>query len=450
MIKRTIEQIAIACGGTLNKKAMEFKNHYIEGVSIDTRSIQKKNLFIPFKGENVDGHRFIDMAFEKGAALTLSEKEDQEADYPAILVKDGLKALQDISRVYLSEVSPKVVAVTGSNGKTTTKDMIECVLNPRYKVQKTIGNFNNEIGMPLTILQLEEDTEISILEMGMDRLGDISFLSQLANPDIAVITSVGESHIEMLGSRENIAKAKYEIVDELKDDGTFIYSKDYTLLENIVDKNVSYQLKTAGLTAVNDDVLTDIYADGSGTRFTFKGEEFTIPQLGAHNALNASLAILVANTLGMTLQECKESLENLQVTQMRMERIEDESGALIINDAYNASKASMISAIDTMSKLNYTNKILVLGDILELGEYSQSLHEDVGNFINQETTDFKMVYTFGEHTKYIHNILETSDKLHVDSIEELQKKVHAHLEEDTAILLKGSRGMALERVIKDR
>ncbi|MCK1975831.1 UDP-N-acetylmuramoyl-tripeptide--D-alanyl-D-alanine ligase [Jeotgalicoccus huakuii] len=450
MIKRTFEQIALACGGTLNKKAETLKDNYIEGVSIDTRTIETNNLFIPFKGENVDGHRFIDMAFDKGAALTLSEQDDMESSYPTILVEDGLKALQKISQVYLNEIAPKVVAVTGSNGKTTTKDMIECVLNKRYKVQKTIGNFNNEIGMPLTILQLEADTEVSILEMGMDRLKDISFLSQLAKPDIAVITSVGESHIEMLGSRENIAKAKYEIVDELKDEGTFIYSKDYPLLENIVKKDVPYTLKTAGLNEENEALITDISANGEGTQFTFKGEVVSIPQLGAHNALNASLAILVAESLGVSLAESKANLENLKVTTMRMERIEDKSGALIINDAYNASKASMISAIDTMSQLDYTNKILVLGDILELGSYSKELHEAVGHFINELPTDFTYIYTFGEHTEYIHNILETKNKMHIWTIEDLRDQVTEHLNKDTAILLKGSRGMALERVIQDR
>ena len=449
MIERTIEQIAQYCNGQMNQAAKLQKDQSIKGVSIDTRTLEAGNLFVPFKGENVDGHRFIEMAIKKGAALTLTEEENSEVNIPAIIVKDGLKALQDISRAYLQEVGPKVVAVTGSNGKTTTKDMIECVLSKRYKVQKTQGNFNNEIGLPLTILQLNEDTEVSILEMGMDKRGDIDFLSTLTKPDIAVITSVGESHIEMLGSKENIALAKYEIVNGFKNEGTFIYSKDYPLLEQIVDNKVGYSIKSAGLDNSNDNQITEVRADGEGTRFKFKGKNFKISQLGAHNALNASLAILVGETLGVSLEESKENLEDLSVTSMRMERIQDESGALIINDAYNASKASMISAIDTVGSLKHQDKILVLADILELGDYKEVLHVDVANFINSTPYDFTMIYTFGEGSKYIHNALKTNNKVHFDSIEELRRSVREHFNADTVILLKGSRGMALERVLTD-
>lgn len=449
MIERTIEEIAQYCQGKMNQAAELKKDQFIKGVSIDTRTIQEKNLFVPFKGENVDGHRFIEMAINKGAALTLSETEDVDSKFPAIIVKDGLKALQDIARSYLKEVNPKVIAVTGSNGKTTTKDMIECVLAGRFKVQKTQGNFNNEIGLPLTILQLREETEVSILEMGMDAKGDIDFLSHLAKPDLAVITSVGESHIEMLGSRENIALAKYEIVNGLKDDGTFIYSKDYPLLDEIINQDVDYTIKSAGLEASNDYQVSKVSADGEGTSFDFQGQSFKISQLGSHNALNASLAILVGETLGVPLEESKNNLQDLSVTSMRMERIHDDSGALIINDAYNASKSSMISAIETVGKLPHDKKILVLADILELGSYKKELHEAVAEYINSTNFDFSMIYTFGEASQYIHDALKTTDKLHIESIEELRDGVRECFKTDTVILLKGSRGMALERVLTD-
>src|SRR5699024_1120623 len=185
----------------------------------------------------------------------------------------------------------------------------------------------------LTILQLDEDTEVSILEMGMDKRGDIDFLSTLTKPDISVVTSVGESHIEMLGSRESIALAKYEIVNGLKNEGTFIYSKDYPLIEQIVDNKVDYSIKSAGLDNSNDDHVTEVRADGEGTRLKFKGQNFKLSQLDTNDALNASLAILGGETLGVSLEESKDNLEDLSVTSMRMERIQDESGALIINDS---------------------------------------------------------------------------------------------------------------------
>lgn len=449
MIKATIEQISKFCGGTMNSRAEAIKNSVIKGVSIDTRTIEEGNVFVPFKGEHADGHRFIEMAFSKGAGVTLSEEPYGDSDYPVIHVTDGLVALQSVAREYLKLVNPKVIAVTGSNGKTTTKDMLECVLSTKYKVQKTPGNFNNEIGMPLTILQLDEDTEVSILEMGMDRMGDINFLSRMAEPDIAVITSVGESHIEMLGTRENIAKAKYEIVDYLKDDGTFIYSRDYPLLDKIADKDTAYDIQTAGLLENNQHTISSVTEDKEGTHFTFKGVQFDIPQLGIHNALNASLAILAGETLGVTLKEAQKNLSGLEVTSMRMERVTHDSGALIVNDAYNASKASMISAVDTVGRMAQTNKILVLADILELGGYKQELHEDVAHFINEGTYQFTKIYTFGDGAKYIHDTLMMGEKEHTSSIEELRDKVTAHFNEDTVILLKGSRGMAVERVIDD-
>ena len=449
MIERTIEDIAKFCNGEMNSRAEDMKTTIVKGVSIDTRTIEAGNIFIPFRGENADGHRFIKMAFEKGAGLTLSEQPLESSEHPVIYVDDGLQALQDIAREYLKIVNPKVIAVTGSNGKTTTKDMLECILSPHFKVQKTLGNFNNEIGMPLTILQLNKDTEISILEMGMDRIGDINFLSKMAEPDVAVITSVGESHIEMLGSRENIAKAKYEIVDYLKDDGTFIYSKDYPLLDALADKETAYAIKTAGIKAGNQFAISNVSEDDKGTHFTFKETAFHIPQLGVHNALNASLAVLAAETLGVSLESAQNSLQHLKVTSMRMERIKHESGALIVNDAYNASKASMISAVDTVGRMAHTNKILVLADILELGSYKQELHEDVAHFINEETYQFTKIYTFGDGAKYIHDALMVGEKEHASSIEELRDKVSEHFKEDTVILLKGSRGMAVERVIDD-
>lgn len=448
MIEVTIEKISKLCGGTMNDRAKLIKDTKIKGASIDTRTLESGNLFVPFVGVHADGHKFIDMAFKKGASLTLSEHPLSETDYPVIHVADGLKALQNIARGYLNIVNPKVVAVTGSNGKTTTKDMIECVLSTNFKVQKTLGNFNNEIGMPLTILQLNEDTEISILEMGMDKVGDINFLSELAAPDIAVITSVGESHIEALGSRENIAQAKYEIVDYLKGDGTFIYSKDYPLLDDIVDRDTDYNIQTAGLYEHNQHVIEGVTEDDAGTHFKLENIQFDIPQLGTHNALNASLAILVGETLGVNLQTAKDNLHQLAVTNMRMERVTHNSGALIVNDAYNASRASMTSAIETIGRMNYTDKILVLGDILELGSYEQELHEEVARFINEaEDYHFTKIYTFGTAAKYIHDYLTGVDKEHVQTMELLREKVQTHLNADTVVLLKGSRGMAMERVI---
>ncbi|WP_020007223.1 UDP-N-acetylmuramoyl-tripeptide--D-alanyl-D-alanine ligase [Salinicoccus albus] len=451
MLEITIEQVAEISGGRLNQAASRIKDHSIEGVSIDTRTICAGNLFIPFLGENVDGHRFISDAFEKGAALSLSEHEMHMGEtVPLVHVEDGLRALQDIARLYLEKVSPTVIAITGSNGKTTTKDMVECLLSPYFNVKKTIGNYNNEIGLPLTILEIDSDTEFSILELGMDARGNIDFLSRMTTPDVAIITNVGESHIEKLGSRENIAAAKYEIVNGLKDTGTFIYSRDYPLLERIVDKEVSYSVRTGGMDAANDLEITGVAETEDGTVFNISPieGEIIIPQLGAHNAANATLALAAAEAAGLDMDEVKGHLAQLKVTDMRMEQLQHESGALIINDAYNASLSSMKSAIRTIEGMDYGYKILVLADILELGSHSEELHRSVGAYINDSTRTIDLLLTIGDEAKRINEVSDVISKRHFDSIEALSAALSPHLTKDAVVLLKGSRGMAVERVME--
>lgn len=450
MIEVTIEQIAQISGGRLNGAASRIKDQKIRGVSIDTRTIRSGNLFVPFLGENVDGHRFIKNAFEKEAALSLTEHELQaDETLPLIHVRNGLEALQEIARWYLHKVSPKVIAITGSNGKTTTKDMVECLLSSHFKVRKTLGNYNNEIGLPLTVLELDEDTEVSILEVGMDAKGDIDFLSKMTTPDVAIITNVGESHIEKLGSRENIASAKYEIVNGLKETGAFIYSRDYPLLEQMVQREVNYTVRTGGMDEANDLEITGVKETEEGTVFSICGidGEIMIPQLGAHNAANATLALLAAEAAGLDADKAKAQFAQLKVTDMRMEQIQHESGALIINDAYNASPSSMKSAIKTIGGMDYGYKILVLADILELGSYSQSLHASVGEYINDSAGSIDLLLTVGGEAKRINEISETAAKRHFDSIEALSEELTQHLKDDTVVLLKGSRGMAVERVM---
>lgn len=448
MIKISINQVAEYCNGRMNDKAAAMGDVLVSGSSIDTRTIRKGNIFIPFKGENVDGHRFIDDAFSKGAGVSLTEAplEETDADHPLIHVEDGLRALQMIAKRHLEAVDPTVIAITGSNGKTTTKDMVACLLADDHKVKKTIGNYNNEIGLPLTLLELEDDTEISILEMGMDQKGDIHFLSTLAKPDIAIITNVGESHIEKLGSREKIAEAKYEIIDGLKADGTLIYSRDYPLLNGLTEKGPHhFNMATAGLSDENDYVISNITQNADGTSFEMAGLHVDIPQLGSHNAMNASLSLLAAKALGKDMAAIAGRFKDLNVSSMRMEQAVHRTGALIINDAYNASPSSMKSAVDTVAGLDYARKILVLADILELGSYSEALHRSVGEHISRLDVDFKLL-TFGSDAKFISEASKLAESRHFDDIEALAGHLEGLLDEDTVVLLKGSRGMEMERV----
>lgn len=448
MINVTLQQIKnwISC-----EIDNQYLNQSIKGVTINSRKITKDMLFIPFRGENVDGHRFIAQAFKEGAGASLAKKGTQlnpDIQGPIIWVEDTLKALQNLAKAYLQHVNPKVIAVTGSNGKTTTKDMIESVLSTEFKVKKTQGNYNNEIGMPLTLLELDKDTEISILEMGMSGFHQIELLSNIAEPDIAVITNIGESHMQDLGSREGIAQAKSEITIGLKDQGIFIYDGDEPLLMPHVKKVHDAKLISIGLGKDNtyvchiDDVETD------GIAFTLNNNEsYILPILGTHNMKNAATAIAIGHELGLSYNTIKNNIRNVQLTGMRMERHLTTDNITVINDAYNASPTSMKAAIDTLDSMD-GRKILILADVLELGQNSQTLHEQVGEYLKDKSID--ILFTFGDEAEYIYNKGKAFVKYanHFQDKSNLIKELKSLVKDNDKVLAKGSRGMKLEDIVE--
>lgn len=449
MIKRSLKQIAEMIGIEYSNQIIE-----IEGVSIDSRHVQKGNLFIPFKGENTDGHVYVEKAIANGAAAALWQMDvpNPPEHLPILLVEDTLKALQVLSEKYLQQANAKVVGITGSNGKTTTKDITASLLSQQYKVHKTEGNFNNHLGLPLTILSMEEDTEIVILEMGMSNRGEIELLSKLARPDVAVITNIGEAHLLDLGSREAIADAKLEITAGLKEDGVVIYHGDEPLLSKKLLKN-SYTTRSFGRAETNDMYPTYIESVGNGTQFTTNlyKKEMALPILGNHNVLNALAAMLVAREFQLTSDQISKGLSQLKVTNMRMEMVEGIKGEKIINDAYNASPTSMNAAIELVASLTgFHRKYLVLGDMLELGEEEVQFHEKIGRSIQSNEID--KLFTYGELGAHIaigaektigkDNVYAFLDK--GELVEELKK----HVGENDLILVKASRGMKLEEVVQ--
>ncbi|WP_426456603.1 UDP-N-acetylmuramoyl-tripeptide--D-alanyl-D-alanine ligase [Staphylococcus cohnii] len=448
MIEVTLEQIQEWIPCEINN---DYLDYTIKGVSIDSRKIDEQNLFIPFKGEHVDGHKFVNQALKDGAGAAFYQKDsvlDPQISGPIIWVDDTLEALQQLAKAYLAFVNPHVIAVTGSNGKTTTKDMIESVLKPQFKVKKTQGNYNNEIGMPLTILQLDQDTEISILEMGMSGFHEIEALSRLVNPDIAIITNIGESHMQDLGSREGIAKAKSEITIGLKPHGLFIYDGDEPLLKPHVDKLVDLDLISIGKKENNDLVCQIDNIDDTGIVFNINGaENYELPILGEHNMKNATIAIAVGKRLNLSYETIYQNIQDVQLTGMRMEQHHTDSGILVINDAYNASPTSMKAAIDTLSSME-GRKILVLGDVLELGPDSQIMHEAVGDYLVNKQID--ALYTYGKEAAHIHHTGKTFVKSaeHYTDKTALIKSLKANIEPQDKILIKGSRGMQLEEVVE--
>jgi UDP-N-acetylmuramoyl-tripeptide--D-alanyl-D-alanine ligase len=455
VIKRTLQQIQNMI--EIKNNISSFQDVTIHGVTIDSRKIQPGNLFIPFKGEHSDGHMYVEAALKSGAAAALWQRDvpNPPANLPILIVEDTLEAIQELARSYRNELDVKVVGITGSNGKTTVKDMTANLLSLQYRVKKTEGNYNNHLGMPLTILALEEDTEIAVLEMGMSGKGEIEFLTKLARPNVAIITNIGEAHLQDLGSREAIAEAKLEIVQGLQDDGLLIYMGDETILKDgLAGINRNIDIQTFGRSSQNDLYPVEIETKQNGSRFKVNKVDFKfhLPVLGAHNVLNALSAMLAAYFFNIPYEKMNDGFVHLKLTQMRMELVEGFKGEKIINDAYNASPTSMRAAIDLISNLpDYDQKIVVLGDMLELGEKEKEFHYEMGKSLDPQKINY--VFTFGPLAAQIaegakaafppEKVFSFLDKPSLmDQLVKLTSK-------ETLILVKASRGMKLEEVVTE-
>ncbi|SDN63781.1 UDP-N-acetylmuramoyl-tripeptide--D-alanyl-D-alanine ligase [Alkalicoccus daliensis] len=449
MIKKSLQEIAVWTKGEAKGTAQ------IAGVSTDTRTIKEGNLFVPISGENFNGHDFAATAMENGAVAALWGRNEAAPPktLPVVYVDDTLKALQELAKNYLKFIPAKTVGITGSNGKTTTKDMTAAILGTTYKVQKTEGNYNNHIGLPLTVLALDEDTDIAVLEMGMSSRGEIEFLSSLAKPEAAIITNIGESHLQDLGSREGISEAKFEITAGLKENGTLVIPGNEPLLTAKVE-GTPFNVLTFGSTEDNDYYSMELKQEKNGTYFTVnkaQEEEYFIPVLGSHNVNNALAAIAVAQQFNVPASAVKKGLQQLKVTGMRTELLEGKNGVTVINDAYNASPTSTRAAVSLLEDMEgYNKKIVVLADMLELGENEETFHFETGESIDAEKID--AVFTFGTLGRKIaegaavhfaeDQVAAFEDKQEL--IQALQDKVA----EGDIILVKGSRGMKLEEVVE--
>ncbi|WP_430786114.1 UDP-N-acetylmuramoyl-tripeptide--D-alanyl-D-alanine ligase [Virgibacillus flavescens] len=426
----------------------------INEIVTDSRVDSSKALFIPIQGENFDGHDYIKEAFNNGAVAAFWNKKKEvpsflPTEFPLFFVDDTLSALSKLATAYRNNINPIVIGVTGSNGKTTTKDLISQVLQSSYNTHATKGNFNNEIGLPLTILAMPRETEMLVLEMGMSNFGEIERLSTIASPDYAVITNIGESHIEYLGSRAGIAKAKLEIIKGMKDEGYLFIDGDEPLLQEFHSKN---NVVSCGFKAGNNVEIEKASILHNQTEFTLAdGTTFTVPLLGNHHALNATFAISLARLLKIDDVTIQNALSSLKLTSMRFEMFAGKNGIAIINDAYNASPTSMKAAIDVVKQMDgFQNKILVLGDILELGDYGKSFHKSVSEVINDSIS---VLFTIGDLSKVINDEVQKRESQiickHFDSKEDLVNDLTNYLNADTLILFKASRGMQFEKMIEN-
>ena len=424
----------------------------VTGVEFDSRKIQAGDLFVPLKGTN-DGHEFVSKAIENGAKATLwsNDPATAPAGIAVILVKDTLLAFQALASYYLLEENPDVIAITGSNGKTTTKDMTESVLSQKFRTYKTQGNYNNDIGLPYTILHMPEGTEKLILEMGMDHAGEISILSELAEPDVAAITIIGEAHIENLGSREKIADAKMEITTGLASDGLLIIPADEPLLEERTN-SVSQTVETFGIQK-GDLSATILNEDKGATVFSVDDNGYQIPLPGSYNVENALIAMAIGRWFDVSTEEIFQGLAYVQVTQNRTQWLKASNGADILSDVYNANPTAMGLVLDTFAKLpTEGRRLAVLADMLELGADSYSLHANMAEHINNK--DFQEIYLYGDEMKGLK--LALADRYPTLAVHYFTKNDKAQmmqmlkesLQTTDSVVLKGSNGMGLIEVVE--
>lgn len=445
-----IRELAFATNGECFNKA---ENITINGISTDSRKVKPGELFIPIVGESFDGHCFIGNAIKAGSAVVLSDRYLRGETIPYVKVKNTTKALLDIAGYYRSKFAIPAIAITGSSGKTTAKDMTAAVLGQTLCVLKNEGNFNNAIGLPNTIFGLNKDHEICVLEMGMNSFGEIRQLAEVVKPDIAIITNIGTAHIEFLKSKEGILKAKLEIIEFFRENNVLIINGDDDLLKSIKpDKRFS--IIRFGLDRKNDIFAYDIkHIENRGTEFKVKAgsisEAFYIPIAGTHNVYNGLSAIAAGLYLGISLEKIKEGLREFKPPLMRMESIVLQNGMTLINDAYNANPESMRAAIETLhNMLCKGRKLLILGDMMELGEHTEKGHYEVGKYAAINRVD--VLVTIGERSKRIkdgaiENGLE--EVYHFENNREAKDKLMDILRPFDTVLIKGSRAIKLEEIV---
>ncbi|MBF0715825.1 UDP-N-acetylmuramoyl-tripeptide--D-alanyl-D-alanine ligase [Gemelliphila palaticanis] len=427
-------------------------NDYIEGVCIDSRLATKGDLFIPFVGEKVDGHDYIQKAFDNGASAALTMRDINDSTKNLLKVKDSLEAIQLLAKEYLKVLGAKVIAITGSNGKTTTKDIVTEIISNKFITHKTAGNYNNELGVPLTILAAPIDTEVLVLEMGADGFGQLEELSKLTSPDFTIITNIGESHIEFFKDRKGIARGKFEINSYLKKDGYFIFNGDEPLLLDLV-KNNNINYISCGENSNNDIIIKNYSLGENGSSFNLNVVNSLINTnlIGKHNSLNIAFSVALASKLGIEYEDSVKYVSNINsLTKMRLESIKYNNDSLIINDAYNASPTSMIAASSILEDLkNYNYKTLILGDMFELGPDEVIFHSKVGKYINDNTNSINKVITIGKLSKNISDNISNIETLHFFNNEDALTHLKNNVHKNEVLLFKASRGMKLEKIIEN-
>ena len=425
----------------------------VKGISINSRSLKTGDAFIAIAGKNFDGHDFVFDAIKKKAAAVIIAKnlEGIPTHVPVIQVKDTIQALGQIARNYRDRFRIPVIAITGSAGKTTTKEMLAYTLAGRFKVLKNIGTENNHIGVPLTLLKLNSRYDMAVIELGTNRPGDIRWLTYIANPKVAIMTNIGESHLELLKSPLGVFREKFDLVRGMAKRGTVIFNGDDDYLNKIPSYQLSHKLIKFAIENKAEYQAGDIHMDHCSLHFAVNSKKgWKLRTLSRHNIYNALVAISCAKQFKM-----KESLIQKRLVQFRFPQGRQYVGKLgkgwLIDDTYNANPVSLRSALQTLSSLDIGGrKILVCGDMLELGTRSETLHRSVGRLV--AVSNLNVLLTFGKMSEWIAKEAKKDNRAlvvsHCRSVEQINKKLKNYCQTGDAILVKGSRGMRMERVVE--
>lgn len=448
MKNMTVQNIACACKGTLSGN--EESGREASCVVIDSRKMEEDGIFIATKGERVDGHDFIAQVAEKGALAVVCEKVPENCKVPYILVKDSFKALRDIAEFYRKQLTIPVVGITGSVGKTSSKEMIASVLSEGFKVLKTEGNFNNEIGLPLTVLRIRPEHEVAVLEMGISDFGEMHRLSQIARPDICVMTNIGQCHLENLGTREGILKAKSEIFDFMNPEGHILVNGDDDMLCKVKAKG-NCRLLHFGLNPSNE-----IFASGVMNKGLLGSEAVVhmdlevfpveIPLPGGHMVYNALAAATVGSCLGLSREQIQKGIAAVSAVGGRSHVISLPQYT-VIDDCYNANPVSMKAAIDLLD-MAIGRKVAVLGDMFELGERENEMHGEVGAYAAQKGID--VIVCVGKLSSHMYEAAkQQSGKAYCfETRDEMIQELAGILQPGDSILVKASHGMQFEKVVE--
>ncbi len=454
MKNMTLENIAKACGGKLVLKGAE-SSFEIEGAVIDSRLVKENYLFFATVGERVDGHDYINKAFASGAVAAICQHIPENAEGTCIVVEDTFLALKQIAKFYRENLDVKVVGITGSVGKTSTKEFIASVLARKYNVLKTEGNFNNEVGLPLTVLKIRDEHEVAVLEMGISDFGEMTRLSEIAQPDVCVITNIGQCHLEQLGDRDGVLRAKTEVFAHLKENGTACLFGDDDKLQRISQVNgkkpVFYGMQTSADVYATDVLNKGLY--GSECRIHAGDIEIDakIPLPGRHMVYNALAATAVGITLGLTGEEIGAGIGAAEAVKGRSHLIHTNKYT-IIDDCYNANPVSMKAAVDLLGEA-ITRKVAVLGDMFELGENEKALHRRVGEYAAKQRIDVLVCVGTLSREMYEGAVNGTEDNqdmqaFYFTTLEECLLGIGEILQPEDAVLVKASHGMHFEHLVE--